>query len=168
MFRQRFSAIFWSNRGIFLPKTEKSGIPEAFRWLFWPKKGICSLPLGTAGDRWGPLGTAGDRWGPLGIARVARDGSGLTTSKVTAGHVAAVHGHVSRIALLVVSPRLGWEAKRTDYLPRVHSLNGGWTLYLPYAVPAIFGSPHMIKNRPPMIKNDETTIRTAGGASQSR
>ena len=58
---------------------------------------------GPAGDRWGPLGTAGDRWGPLGIARVARDGSGLTTSKVTAGHVAAVHGHVSRIALLVVS-----------------------------------------------------------------
>ena len=71
-------------------------------------------------------------------------------------------------ARLVVSPRLGWEAKRTDYLPRVRSLNGGWTLYLPYAVPAIFGSPHMIKNRPPMIKNDETTIRTAGGASQSR
>ena len=29
------------------------------------------------------------RWGPLGIARVARDGSGLTTSKVTAGYVAS-------------------------------------------------------------------------------
>ena len=67
---------------------------------FFAKKGNLQP---AAGDRWGPLGTAGDRWGPLGIARVARDGSGLTTSKVTAGHVAAVHGHVSRIALLVVT-----------------------------------------------------------------
>ena len=152
-----------------------SGPTEAFfcqKRKKWDPRGLQVAFFGQkrefAACRWGPLGTAGDRWGPLGIARVARDGSGLSTSKVTAGHVAAVHGHVSRIALLVVSPRLGWEAKRTDYLPRVRSLNGGWTLYLPYAVPAIFGSPHMIKNRPPMIKNDETTIRTAGGASQSR
>ena len=74
----------------FSAKKGKSGIPEAFRWLFFAKKGNLQP-------------AAGDRWGPLGIARVARDGSGLTTSKVTAGHVAAVHGHVSRIALLVVT-----------------------------------------------------------------
>ena len=79
------------------------------------------------GKKWDPRGlqvaflakkgnlqpAAGDRWGPLGIARVARDGSGLTTSKVTAGHVAAVHGHVSRIALLVVSHLLIISAPRT-------------------------------------------------------
>ena len=44
MFRQQFSAIFWSKKGIFLPKKEKLGFQRPSGGVFSAKKGNLGVP----------------------------------------------------------------------------------------------------------------------------